>query len=255
MTDLEFPSIQYFYHEQRRNGARVELVPAAIPVRFDLDKFLAAIDESTLLVPISQVLFRSAYIVDARAIIEKAHRVGAHVILDAFSGCWDDLRRCPWPRCPISLRRSTQVAMRGSWRRVSLCAGGFAPSVETGDYTGWRSGSFNLDPRSAVINTEAGLYIESPELAKRLTAYMAAGVVPANSYRVFLDPKGDIVWETERNGQRVRYRDEPETGFRRQFVADLWKLLPMTRNSDTDPWQSRTWPAFCGFGLKSGDYL
>ena len=34
-------------------------------------------------------------------------------------------------------------------------------------------GSFNLDPRSAVINTEAGLYIESPELAERLVAYMA----------------------------------------------------------------------------------
>jgi kynureninase len=84
MTDLEFPSIQYFYHEQRRNGARVELVPSSHPVRIDLGKFLAAIDESTLLVPISQVLFRSAYIVDARAIIEKAHRVGAHVILDLF---------------------------------------------------------------------------------------------------------------------------------------------------------------------------
>ena len=39
-------------------------------------------------------------------------------------------------------------------------------------------GSFNLDPRSAVINTEAGLYIESTELAKRLTDYMATGVAP-----------------------------------------------------------------------------
>jgi kynureninase len=84
MTDLEFPSIQYFYHEQRRNGARVELVPSNDSVRFDLDRFLAAIDETTLFVPISQVLFRSAYIVDARAIIEKAHRVGAYVILDLF---------------------------------------------------------------------------------------------------------------------------------------------------------------------------
>jgi kynureninase len=84
MTDLEFPSIQYFYHEQRRNGARIELVPSHDPVRFPLEPFLAAIDETTLLVPISQVLFRSAYIVDARAIIEKAHRVGAHVILDLF---------------------------------------------------------------------------------------------------------------------------------------------------------------------------
>ena len=84
MTDLEFPSIQYFYHEQRRLGASVELVPSRDPVRFDLDAFLAAIDETTLLVPISLVLFRSSYIVDARAIIERAHRVGAHVILDVF---------------------------------------------------------------------------------------------------------------------------------------------------------------------------
>ena len=84
LTDLEFPSIQYFYHEQRRIGARVELVPSDDPVRFDLDSFLDAIDETTLLVPISQVLFRSAYIVNARAILEKAHRMGAHVILDLF---------------------------------------------------------------------------------------------------------------------------------------------------------------------------
>src|SRR5438309_10122260 len=75
MTDLEFPSIQYFYHEQRRLGARVELVPSGDPVRFDLDKFLAAIDETTLLVPISHVLFRSSYIVNAQAIIERAHSV------------------------------------------------------------------------------------------------------------------------------------------------------------------------------------
>ncbi|HVH87939.1 MAG TPA: aminotransferase class V-fold PLP-dependent enzyme, partial [Terriglobales bacterium] len=43
-----------------------------------------AIDETTLLVPVSHVLFRSAYINDAKAIIEKAHEVGAHVVLDTF---------------------------------------------------------------------------------------------------------------------------------------------------------------------------
>ena len=86
MTELEFPSIQYFYHEQRRFGARVELVPCADPVRFDLEKFLTAIDETTLLVPISLVLFRSSFIVNAKAIVEKSHRVGARVILDVFQG-------------------------------------------------------------------------------------------------------------------------------------------------------------------------
>jgi len=84
MIELEFPSIQYFYHEQRRLGARVELLPTTNHIRIDLDKLLAAIDETTLLVPISLVLFRSSSIVDARAIVERAHRVGAHVILDVF---------------------------------------------------------------------------------------------------------------------------------------------------------------------------
>src|SRR5947209_16841521 len=48
------------------------------------DKLLDAIDEETLLVPISHVIFRSAFIQDVSAIIEKAHRVGAYVVLDAF---------------------------------------------------------------------------------------------------------------------------------------------------------------------------
>jgi kynureninase len=86
MFDLEFPSVQYFYHEQARKGARVEIVPSADDIRIDLDKFLAAIDETTLLVPISLVLFRSSYIVNAQAIIERAHKVGAHVVLDVFQG-------------------------------------------------------------------------------------------------------------------------------------------------------------------------
>jgi kynureninase len=84
MVELEFPSIQYFYQEQRRLGARVEVVATPDHIRIDLDKLLAAIDETTLLVPISQVLFRSSCIVDAHAVIERAHRVGAHVILDLF---------------------------------------------------------------------------------------------------------------------------------------------------------------------------
>jgi putative cardiolipin synthase len=88
-------------------------------------------------------------------------------------------------------------------------------------------GSFNLDPRSAVINTEAGLYIESPELAEKLTTYMATGVTPANSYRVLLNPNDEIVWETVKDGQSVRYSDEPEAGFRRRIAADLLKLLPI----------------------------
>ncbi len=84
MADLEFPSIVYFYTEQQRFGARVEIVQSEDGIHLPLEKFLAAIDQNTLLVPISHVLFRSASIVDMAAIVERAHQVGARVILDAF---------------------------------------------------------------------------------------------------------------------------------------------------------------------------
>jgi kynureninase len=84
MVDLEFPSIIYFYTEQQRYGARVEIIKSEDGIRAPMEQILAAIDETTLLVPISYVLFRSASIVDARAIIERAHKVGARVVLDAF---------------------------------------------------------------------------------------------------------------------------------------------------------------------------
>jgi kynureninase len=84
LVDLEFPSIVYFYLGQRRHGARVEIIPSEDGIHAPIEKLLAAIDETTLLVPISLVLFRSSAIVDARAIIERAHKVGARVILDCF---------------------------------------------------------------------------------------------------------------------------------------------------------------------------
>lgn len=84
MVDMEFPSIVYFYQEQQRHGARVEMVRSEDGIRVPLEKLLAAIDEQTLLVPISYVLFRSSCILNAGAIIERAHAVGAHVVLDLF---------------------------------------------------------------------------------------------------------------------------------------------------------------------------
>ncbi len=84
MVDLEFPSILYFYLEQERRGARAEIVKSEDGIRIPLERLLEAIDEQTLLVPVSLVLFRSAYLQDARAIVERAHRVGAYVVLDVY---------------------------------------------------------------------------------------------------------------------------------------------------------------------------
>lgn len=84
MTDLEFPSNMYLFEGFRRYGAEIVYVPSDDTIRPDLQRLLDAIDEETLLVPLSLVLFRSACIQNAKAVIEKAHRVGARVILDVY---------------------------------------------------------------------------------------------------------------------------------------------------------------------------
>src|SRR3954469_23540410 len=84
MSDLEFPSNHYLFEGFRRYGAEVVYVPAPDPIRLDTQRFIDAIDETTALVPLSLVLFKSAFITDARAVIEKAHKVGARVIVDVY---------------------------------------------------------------------------------------------------------------------------------------------------------------------------
>ena len=86
MSDLEFPSNHYLFEGFRRYGADIRYVPSSDPIRLDVQPFVDAIDETTVLVPLSLVLFKSAFITDARAVIEKAHRVGARVVLDVYQG-------------------------------------------------------------------------------------------------------------------------------------------------------------------------
>jgi kynureninase len=83
-SDMNFPSVMYFWEAQQSRGARVHMVKTDDGITVPLQRLLDAIDETTLLVPISHVIFRSAFIQDAKAIIEKAHKVGALVVLDTF---------------------------------------------------------------------------------------------------------------------------------------------------------------------------
>ena len=49
-----------------------------------IDRLVDAIDEQTALVPISLVLFRSGCLQDIRPVVERAHKVGARVVLDVY---------------------------------------------------------------------------------------------------------------------------------------------------------------------------
>ncbi|MDZ7331433.1 MAG: aminotransferase class V-fold PLP-dependent enzyme [candidate division KSB1 bacterium] len=83
-SDMNFPSVMYLYQAQIPNGAKIQIVRSEDGITVPTEKMVAAIDDETLLVPISHVLFKSAYIQDVEAIIEKAHQHGAHVVLDTY---------------------------------------------------------------------------------------------------------------------------------------------------------------------------
>jgi kynureninase len=70
-----FPSVRYLYQAQ----PELEVVVAP-----NDEAIVAAIDDRTLLVPITHVLFKTAEIQDIAAIVRRAHEVGAHVVLDAY---------------------------------------------------------------------------------------------------------------------------------------------------------------------------
>jgi kynureninase len=70
-----FPSVRYLYQAQ----PELEVV-----VCEDDAEILERIDERTLLVPMSHVLFKAAEIQDVEPIVRRAHEAGAHVILDCY---------------------------------------------------------------------------------------------------------------------------------------------------------------------------
>ncbi len=86
-------------------------------------------------------------------------------------------------------------------------------------------GSLNLDPRSIEINTEMGVIIESPELA-RIMAEAVDSHLPTRAWRVQRDAKGKLTWTSEVNGETVVVGSEPQVGFGRKFSAFLLRIVP-----------------------------
>jgi kynureninase len=80
----EFPTVEYLLDSQRKYGADVVRVGGGDPLEFPAEPLIAAIDSRTALVVVSHVLFRTAELVDVRPIVERAHRHGALVVLDAY---------------------------------------------------------------------------------------------------------------------------------------------------------------------------
>jgi cardiolipin synthase C len=93
-------------------------------------------------------------------------------------------------------------------------------------------GSMNFDQRSKRINTEVGLIIDSPELARQTAVRFEAMAQPENSYVLELRPGSagsspHLVWHTQEDGKAVEYLREPARSAWQRLEVKLLSLLPL----------------------------
>jgi kynureninase len=83
-TDQDFPSVLYLYEGLQRRGVEVVRVASGPDMRVAEGDVVAAIDERTALVAISNVLFRNSQVLDLAPIVARAHAMGALTLVDAY---------------------------------------------------------------------------------------------------------------------------------------------------------------------------
>jgi cardiolipin synthase C len=95
-------------------------------------------------------------------------------------------------------------------------------------------GSMNFDQRSMRLNTEIGLIIDSPELARQTATRFEFMVQPVNSYALALRPDSvggepRLVWRTQDGARAVEYDTEPARDDSQRNMANLLSLLPLDK--------------------------
>ena len=96
-------------------------------------------------------------------------------------------------------------------------------------------GAMNYDKRSLEFNTELGLVVHSPELARQVVRQFDSIANPANSYEVASDHNGNggpmspprLLWRTEQDGRLVKLDVEPVRSPWQRVMVDLLLALPL----------------------------
>jgi len=85
-------------------------------------------------------------------------------------------------------------------------------------------GSMNLDPRSIHLNTELGLIITSPPLARQVVELFKEMTSLDSSFRLSLQD-GNVVWSTKENDKEVHYYRSPYVNWWRHFWSKLGNFI------------------------------
>ena len=88
-------------------------------------------------------------------------------------------------------------------------------------------GSFNLDPRSAYLNTEMGVMFDDPALARAVREEYLRLAAPTLSYWMYLDDSGNPRWLDRTAAPPTSQGHAPDTGAMQRFGARFTSWLPL----------------------------
>ncbi|WP_233842926.1 phospholipase D family protein [Dyella sp. 2HG41-7] len=89
-------------------------------------------------------------------------------------------------------------------------------------------GSLNMDQRSKLLNTEMGVIVDSPGLARAISDFFHTATQPSNAYQVAIDPAShNVEWQTEEDGKPVIYQSEPAATTKRRTEVTILRQLPI----------------------------
>jgi len=89
-------------------------------------------------------------------------------------------------------------------------------------------GSLNMDPRSKLLNTEMGVIVDCPDLAREVGDFFAAGTAPRLSYHVTaVGEGGRLQWSDEEGGRTVTYDHDPAVSWWKRAEVRLLRMLPI----------------------------
>jgi putative cardiolipin synthase len=124
------------------------------------------------------------------------------------------------------LPRAANFVQQWTWLTLSSKA-----QLHTKTYVFDRSkvmiGSFNFDPRSANLNAEDAILVDSPALAAKVVAFTENGMDQSNSYQLKLESNGDLGWYFSDKNQYFRYDREPGENFWGYITQEVYSMLPL----------------------------
>jgi putative cardiolipin synthase len=90
-------------------------------------------------------------------------------------------------------------------------------------------GSFNLNPRSRLLNTETALIVHSPVLAEQIARDIEENLQPENSWQVVINDAGRLEWHARTDGMTSVVSHEPATGMWTRFKSYIFSFFPVEK--------------------------